>query len=62
MPTTIKDLIAAVQATNAVITDPSGTQDQLGAAAETEHETVTAYLDEAHQAAQAERQAQAEAG
>lgn len=64
MPTTIKDLVAAVQATNNVIKDPQAGKKDLEAAAEHEHEheTVTAYLEECHQGAQMEAQAQAEAG
>ena len=62
MPTSIGDLVAAVQATNAVIKDPSATQKDLERAAEAEHETVAAYLEESHSGAQAEAQAQAEAG
>lgn len=59
---TIGDVAAAVEATNALIRTPGTTQEQLQAAAETEQETVRAYLDSAHSAAQAEAQAAAEAG
>ena len=58
MPTSIGDLVAAVRATNAVITDPSATQKDLEAAAEAEHETVSAYLEESHAGAQLEAQAE----
>lgn len=59
MPTTIGDLIAAVQATNAVIKDPSATQKDLEAAGQAESEVVSAYLEESHVGAQMEAQAEA---
>jgi hypothetical protein len=60
MSTTLKDLMAAVEATNAVIKDPERTQEAVDKAAEHEQETVAAYLQENH--AQAQADAQMEAG
>jgi hypothetical protein len=59
MPTTIGDLAAAVEATNAVIKDPSATQKDLERAAAAENEVVSAYLQESHAGAQTEAQAEA---
>lgn len=59
---TIGDVAAAVKATNELIKTPGTTQEQLKAAAEAEQETVSAYLEAEHGAAQEEAQAAAEAG
>jgi hypothetical protein len=60
MPTTLSDLMAAVEATNTVIKDPDRTEADLEKAAEHEQETVAAYLQDNH--AQAHAEAQMEAG
>ena len=61
MATTIEDLVAAVQATNALISDPQATRANPETAAAAEQETVTAYLSESHAAAH-EAASQPEAG
>ena len=59
MPATIGDLVAAVEAVNAVIKDPDATQKDLERAAEAENETVWAYLEESRASTQIEAQAEA---
>ncbi len=59
MPTTINDVLAAVQGVNNVLKNPSASQKDLDRAAELEQETITAYLQESHAGAQAEAQLEA---
>lgn len=61
MATIIEDLVAAVRATNALISDSQATRAGLEAAAAAEQETVTACLSESHAAAH-EAVSQPEAG